>query len=119
MLSKATKEITAISDKDSINSENYLESLNYIDNLYFFINKLKMAISLDQIVFLPTFKGANTCGRYAIESNEKENSLKFFSIEYPEFIEDKEKIEKNLSDVLGSDCEKIEYSGDIISFTLK
>ena len=61
MLIKSAEQITHISDKKEINSENYIESIAYIGNLYSIMNKLKLFLDIKKLSLEPTFKGKYTC----------------------------------------------------------
>jgi hypothetical protein len=118
MLIEATQQITRISDKNDINSQNYFEAINFIDNLYTVINKLKLVISTKDIVFMPTFKGRYTCEKFGIVSEERENEMKYFVIESKLFLEDTKEKEKKLIEVIGPLCKDLSLKDDILTITL-
>jgi hypothetical protein len=116
MIIDAIKQITVIGPSEEDNTQNYMEGLNYMDNLYTFLNKLKLAVPVDKITFLPSFKGRYIVERLGIASDDKENEMKVFIVQSSLFLEDKtvQRVRKNLSDI----CESIEKSKDTITFYL-
>jgi len=116
MIIDAIKIITTISDDEETNAQNYMEGLEYIGNLYTFMNKIKLVAPLDQINFLPSFKGKYIVEKLGISSVDKENEMKIFLIQSPLFLEDKTilSLQKELSET----CEQIERMNDIIKFYL-
>jgi hypothetical protein len=116
MIIDAIKQITVISADEGENTENYMEGLNYMDNLYTFLNRLKLAVPVDLVTFLPSFKGKYIVEKLGIASDDKENEMKVFVIKSALFLEDKtvQRVRKNLSDI----CERIEKSKDTITFYL-
>ena len=119
MLIKITQQITKISDNNKINSDNMLESMSYVDNLYIFVKQLQTVCPLNEVTFLPSFKGKNTCAKYNLLSKEYENEMKFFVIKSRLFLVDVNKIRTDIENVLGQYCDKIDYEGDKIAFILK
>lgn len=117
MLIKAQKEITRISDDETINMQNYMESLNYISNLYMFINKLKSIVNPDEVEFLPTFYGKNTCMNIRIDSADADSEMRLFKISSPLFLVDKtaKLVESKMSPI----CTEIEFNGNTVIFRLK
>lgn len=68
--------ITAISDNEEINEENYLESLEFGDNL----EKIQRIYEIilrqyPDAELLPSFKGKFVCEKYHLESTQLENKL--------------------------------------------
>ena len=118
MLIEATKQITQISNKEDVNSQNYFEAINYIDNLYKVVNLLKLVVPVKELMFLPTFKGRYTCEKFGILSNEDENEMRYFVIESKLFLEDKAGKEKKLAEVIGPLCKSISLNEDILTITL-
>lgn len=112
MLIKAQKEITAISDDETVNMQNYMESLNYVSNLYLFINKIKSIIPMESVKFLPSFYGKMTCSKY-----DKESEMKVLRVTSPLFFVDK--TAKDIMNKMESICENIELENDTITFILK
>lgn len=117
MLIRAAKEITNISDDPNIYSQNYMESLDYIDNLFLVLNKVKLVLPVSDIKFLPTFKGRKTSERNNITSSEVENTMKYFRIISPHFIEDLTK--KKLEEILTPICNMLSFDGDAVTIILK
>jgi len=117
MLIKACNIITHISDDEAANKENYMEGLNYIENLYNFLNHLKLAVSLDLVEFLPSFKGKYIVEKLGVASSDKENEMKIFILKSPLFLEDTNvrEIVKQLENI----CENIKRSDNILTFILK
>lgn len=118
MLIEAAKQITRISEKNDVNSNNYLEALTYIDNLYTFINTLKMVISTKNIVFIPTFKGRLTCEKFGMSSVDVENEMKLFIIKSDLFLEDNE-LRKKIRESLFPISRSIIFDKDTIEIILK
>jgi hypothetical protein len=116
MIIDAIKNITNISDNEEVNLQNYMDGLNYMENLYSFLNKLKLAVDVEKISFLPSFKGKYIVEKLGLASVDKENEMKIFRVKSPLFLEDKTvlKVKKELSDM----CERIERSKDVITFYL-
>lgn len=119
MLIKTTQQITRISDDNKINSDNMFECMNYVDNIYNFINKIKLIVPINEIEFLPSFKGRNTCAKYSIMSKEYENEMRFFVVKSGLFLVDIDKIKKDVNEILGPICDRISYEGNKIAFILK
>ena len=116
MIIDAAKSITRISDNEEYNAQNYLESLDYMDNLYIFINHLQLVVPLDEVIFLPSFKGKYIVEKLGIASADKENRMKVFKVHCPLFLEDDTllKLKKELSTIV----DEIEQVSDIITFYL-
>jgi hypothetical protein len=116
MIIDAIRQITLIGGNDEDNTQNYMEGLNYMDNLYTFLNRLKLAVPVDKVTFLPSFKGRYIVERLGIASDDKENEMKVFIVQSALFLEDKtvQRVRKQLSEV----CESIEKSKDTITFYL-
>lgn len=118
MLTRAVKEITNISDNADINLENYFEAISYINTLYNFVNKIKMVAPINEITFLPTFKGYNTCSKYnIIIEDEKSSQMKIIHVKSTYFLEDG--IWKKVNEVLGDMVSSAVYKKDTIMFELK
>lgn len=76
MITDLLNKITAISDNEEINEENYLESLFYSDNLTKIAEIYKIILKNDdEAEVLPSFKGAETCKKYNIPSTKLENNF--------------------------------------------
>jgi hypothetical protein len=116
MIIDAIKQITVIGSGDEENTQNYMEGLNYMDNLYTFLNRLKLAVPVEKVTFLPSFKGRYIVEKLGIASDDKENEMKVFIVQSSLFLEDKTvlKVRRQLSDI----CERIEKSKDTITFYL-
>lgn len=116
MIIDAIKQITVIGHNEDDNAQNYMEGLNYMDNLYTFLNRLKLAVPVESVTFLPSFKGRYIVERLGIASDDKENEMKVFIVQSSLFLEDKTvlKIRRQLSEI----CERIEKSKDTITFYL-
>jgi hypothetical protein len=116
MIIEAIKQITVIGGTDEDNAQNYMEGLNYMDNLYTFLNRLKLAVPVDKVTFLPSFKGRYIVEKMGIASDDKENEMKVFIIQSALFLEDKTvlKVRRHLAEI----CESIEKSKDTITFYL-
>lgn len=117
MLIKACNMITRISDDEVVNTENYLSGLSYISNLYTFLNHLKLVLSLEDVEFLPTFKGKYVVEKLGIASTSKENEMKVFRVKSSVFREDKETV-KSIRKEMGEICERIVQEGDTVTFYL-
>ena len=117
MLFDAANQITRISENDEINSKNYFEAIGFIDNLYTVLNKIKLVCPIKSVHFKPTFKGKYTCEQYSIQSDEKENEMKYFVVESALFLEDK--IKERITELLTGISESIEYSNDSLTIILK
>jgi hypothetical protein len=118
MLIEICNAITAISKDENINSDNYMEGINYIGNLYNILNELKLVVSLENLTFLPTFKGYYTSEKFNIESSEKENQMKLFKIKSSLFLEDKQ-IRSNIKEKLLDISEDIKFEKDTLTVVLK
>jgi hypothetical protein len=116
MIIDAMKSITEISDNAEVNAQNYMEGLDYIGNLYEFLNKLKLAVNVKKVEFLPSFRGKYIVEKLGLKSTDKENEMKVFRVQSPLFLEDKtvSSIKKELSDM----CEQIDKRKDVITFYL-
>jgi hypothetical protein len=120
MLIQTCNVITRISSDEEINAQNYIEGLNYINNLYTFLNTLKLAVPLEEVKFLPSFKGKYVVEKLGLASTAKENEMKVFIVQSPLFLGDKkksnkkvlEKVTKELSKI----CEEIDLKKDVITF---
>lgn len=118
MLIEATKQITQISDKEDVNSQNYFEAINYIDNLYKIVNCLKMIVPANELLFMPTFKGRYTCEKFGILSNDAENEMKYFVIESKLFLEDRKTKEQKIKEAIGPLCKSISLNEDMLTLVL-
>jgi CRISPR/Cas system endoribonuclease Cas6 (RAMP superfamily) len=120
MLIKICNDITKISDDKDVNSQNYMEGLDHINNLYTFLNSLKLAVPLDEVKFLPSFKRKFIVEKLGITSTDKENEMKVFRVQSPLFIEDKKKTNKKVLEKVTKElskiCEKINLDKDVITF---
>ena len=116
MIIDAIKAITTISNDDETNAQNYMEGLDYMSNLYIFLNHLKLAIPIEYVTFLPSFKGKYIVEKLGLASVDKENEMKIFKVQSSLFLEDKTvlKLKEELSDI----CEKIERERDVVIFYL-
>ena len=112
----AMNDITRISEDPEIYAQNFMEGSSYYGNLYSFMNRLKLAVPLDEVKFLPSFKGKYVVEKLGIGSVDKENEMKVFRVQSSLFLEDTTvlSIKKELSDL----CEQIEKERDIIIFYL-
>lgn len=117
MLIKASHDITRISDSADVNMSNYMESLSFINNLYKFLNNIKMVVSVNEFVFIPTFKGSVTCERFGISSKEYENDMRRFLIKSELFLEDE--IRENIREKMGILCDSITFKNNVIEFIFK
>jgi len=117
MLIKTCNIITRISDDPEINTQNYIEGLNYVNNLYTFLNALKLAIPLEKVDFLPSFKGKYVVEKLGIASTDKENEMKVFKVQSSLFLEDK-KLFKLVSKEMSKICERIDLEKDVMVFYL-
>lgn len=117
MLINASHAVTKISENEEVNASNYFESLAFINNLYNFINKIKLVVSCKDFIFIPTFKGINTCQRFGIDSLESENEMKRFIIKSELFLEDE--VRENIRDIMGNMCNSIIFVNNKIEFILK
>jgi hypothetical protein len=118
MLIEICNAITTISEDGGINSDNYMEGINYIGNLYNVLNELKLVVSLENVTFLPTFKGYYTCNKHNIEGSEKESQMKLFKIKSSLFLEDKQ-IRSNIKEKLLDISEDIKFEKDMLTVVLK
>jgi hypothetical protein len=116
MIIEITKIVTTISDDEVTNAQNYMESLEYISNLYNFLNKLKLVVPLDQVNFLPSFKGKYVVEKLGLMSVDKENEMKLFIVQSSLFLEDTTIL--SLQKELSTTCEQIERTSDILKFYL-
>jgi hypothetical protein len=94
-----------------------MEGLNYINNLYAFLNALKLVIPLDQVTFLPSFKGKYIVEKLGIASTDKENEMKLFKVQSSLFLGDK-KLFKKVSAEMSKICERIDLEKDVAVFYL-
>jgi len=118
MIKKALREITVISDDENDNIENYLDALNYLDNLYKLVTVLQKYVSINDIYFLPSFKGKYIVERLGIPSTDEENNLKYFRIQSSLFNSDINTVSKIKTDCTRL-CDNITQDNDIITFILK
>ena len=117
MLTKAVKQISAISDKEEINTSNYVEAINYISTLYNIINKLKLVVPVKEVVFLPTFRGRVTCEKYGLPpATDEEAEMKILRMKSEHFLEDR--IWEKMDAALGSISSSIVYNKDVIIIRL-
>jgi hypothetical protein len=116
MIIDAIKRITVIGADEDNNAQNYMEGINYMENLYLFLNALKLAVPVDLVTFLPSFKGKYLVEKLGIASDDKENEMKVFIVQSSLFLEDKtvQRVRKHMSSI----CERIEKSRDTITFYL-
>lgn len=119
MLIKTTQQITKISEDNKINSDNMFESMHYIDNVYKFLKQIQLVCPMNELEFLPSFKGKNTCAKYNILSKDYENEMRFFVVKSRLFLVDTKNVRTQIEKALGQYCEKIDYEGDKIAFILK
>lgn len=118
MIRRALKDISKISNDDTINTENYLDAINYIDNLYHVIAVLKRHISVKQITFLPSFKGKYICEKLGLPSTPEENDMRLLKVASDIFLVDKDITDKIIAD-MEQMCEKITLIDKIFIFILK
>jgi hypothetical protein len=118
MLIDICNDITRLTDNEDVNTQNYLESLSYINNLYDVLNELKLVVSMNNLVFLPTFKGYYICEQLGIDCTDKESEMKFFKIKSSLFLED-EQIKHNIKEKFLDSSEKVFFKDDTLTIILK
>ena len=118
MIKKALKEITSISDDDEINTENYLEALTYLDNIYKVVTVIEEYFSIDDLHFLPSFKGKYVVEKIGMLSTTEENELRVFKLQSPLFLETEklQKLENSCVSEIGSD---VTFEDDVLTIVLK
>lgn len=118
MIKDILKDITTLSeDNEELNTENYIDSLNYLDNIYKILLSLQKFVSIQDLVFLPSFKSSSIAERLSIPTTAEENEMKYFIVKSDLFLgKDLEKsIEYEFKDI----CNKLECKGNTFYFTLK
>ena len=118
MIKKALKEITNISDDEEINTENYLDALNYLDNIYKVVSVIEEHFSIDELVFLPSYKGKYIVDRIGMLSTTEENELRVFKIKSSLFLDQKKlkELEDSCKKEINSD---VIFEDNILTITLK
>ncbi len=118
MIKKALKEITNISDDEEINTENYLDALNYLDNIYKVVSVIEEYFSIDDLHFLPSYKGKYIVEKIGMLSSTEENELRVFRVQSPLFLDEEklQKLEDSCTNEISCD---VTYENDTLTITLK
>lgn len=119
-VNEALCEITAISQNEDDNNENFMASLDYIDNIYRVLTALRSTIPGDDLKFLPTFTGMYIAERLGVPVTADENSLRYFRVASPLFLEDGilDELKSNLESTM-IECDVRREDETVIGITLK
>ncbi len=118
MIKKALREITNISDDEEVNTENYLDALNYLDNVYKVVSVIDEYFSIDDLHFLPSYKGKYIVERIGMLSTTEENELRVFRLQSPLFL-DEERLHKLENGCINEIGCNVTYENDILTIVLQ